>query len=137
MALETLTWNEFPPPIKNYNTREELEKTKMIQETTEVGFVESTKNMWEFINDVKNEGFWMALYDKPFTQVTSEFMVDCLKAIGIFITGNGDLFFLFPALGVTVATFMVGRNKWTKWILPLIFAYFASRAFFRMLLTLS
>lgn len=122
MASTVITWNNFPEPINNnYNIKE-------------VGFVESAQNMWGFIQDVKKEGFWMALYDKSFTEVMGDFIAKTLKAVGIFITGNGDIFFLMPALALMAGTFLVGKNKWTKWIIPLLFTYFISRAFFRMLL---
>lgn len=124
MTSNFIVWNDFPEPINSSYT------------IKEVGFVESSKDLWGFIQDVKNEGFWMAVYDKPFTEVMGDFFTEVFKAIGIFISGNGDLFFLMPALVILTGTFMVGRNKFTKWILPLIFMYWISRFSFKALLAM-
>lgn len=131
MSSTVLTWSNFPEPInKSYNIMGSAQPFQ----TKEAGFIETSKNIWDFIQAVRKEGFWMAVYDKPFTEVMGDFIIKTLKAIGIFITGNGDIFFLMPSIAIMTATFLVGRNKWTKLIIPLIFAYFISRAFFRMLL---
>lgn len=133
-----ITWSPllFANPInKNYNTREELEQIrKQIEKSDEVGFIEGTQNFMAFIYDIKARGLTYALFDKPFSQVLADTFTEIARAFGIFILGNGDLFFLMPALAAMVGTFIVGRNRFTKWILPLFFAYFLSRVFFRMLL---
>lgn len=132
-----ITWSPllFANPIPNSNTREELERLrKLTEEAEEVGFIEGTQSFMSFIADVQERGLSYALYDKPFSQVLADTFTEIGRAIGIFIMGNGDLFFLMPAIGLMVATFAIGRNKFTKWIIPLWFAYFLSRSFFRMLL---
>lgn len=123
MTSSVIVWNNFPEPVTS------------LDNNNNVGVFESTKNVWTFIQDVRREGFWMAVYDKPFTEVMGDFFTEVFKAIGIFLTGNGDLFFLTPALAILIGTFMVGKNKFTKWILPLIFLYWVSRMLFRVLTT--
>ncbi|WP_144510017.1 hypothetical protein [Bacillus sp. FJAT-22090] len=133
-----ITWSPllFANPInKNYNTREELEEiSKQIEKSQDVGFIESTQNFMTFIYDIKARGLSYALYDKPFSQVLADTFTEIARALGIFILGNGDLFFLMPALAAMLGTFIIGRNKFTKFIIPLWFTYFLSRVFFRMLL---
>ena len=119
-----ITWSPllFSNPLgKRYNTREELEEIsreaeRAAKEASEVGFIEGTQNFMDYMNEIKAEGFWMATYDKPFSQIMSEFFSDILHALGVFILGNGDIFFLLPALVFMIGTFAVGRNKFTKWI---------------------
>lgn len=134
----TITWSPllFANPIKpNSSTREELEQIrKQIEEKEDVGFIEESRSFMQFMGDIKERGVSEAIYDKPFSQVVGDFLKECAHDVGIFILGNGDFFFLMPALIFMVGTFIVGRHKYTKWIIPLWFAYFLSRAFFRMLL---
>lgn len=85
---------------------------------------------WDFLQKWKAEGFWEAMYDKPFSQVIGEFLKELGHDIGIFILGNGDLFFLIPAVIFFIGTWIVGRHKYTKWTLPLMFAYVLSRVFY-------
>lgn len=133
----TITWSPllFSNPIPNSNTREELEMIRrQAEKAEEVGVIEGTQNFMAFVSDIKERGLSHALYDKPFSQVIGEFLKECAHDLGIFILGNGDFFFLMPAIIFMVGTFVVGKNKFTKWIVPLWFAYFVSRAFFRMIM---
>lgn len=124
-----ITWSEFPPPIQT-GFGSNLENAVNDSKALGTAIIEFT----QFIKDVKNEGFSVALFGKPFSEVFIDAITDAFVAIGRFIMGNGDLFFLLPAIAIITGTFLVGRNKYTKWIIPLLFAYGVSRAFFRMLL---
>lgn len=93
----------------------------------EKGFFEGVKNFTQFIDDVKAEGLFHAIYGKSFFEVCKDFFTELFKDIGVFILGNGDLFFLLPAIVFLGGTWIVGRNKFTKWIIPLLFAYFLSK----------
>jgi Na+-translocating ferredoxin:NAD+ oxidoreductase RnfD subunit len=103
-----------------------------VTETQEVGFVESTQSFMDFISEWKAEGFWRAMYDKPFSQVAGDAMKEMAHDTSVFILSHGDLFFLMPALFFIIGTFMIGKHKYTKWIIPLSFLYFVSRIFFYM-----
>lgn len=135
-----IVWKNFPEPIKSSSSS--LLMGNQIStgqgrewgiEEKEVGLVESTQDFMGFISEWKAEGFWMAMYDKPFSQVLGDSLKEIAHAIGIFVLGNADLFFLLPALVLIVGTFMVGRHKYTKWIIPLVFFYSISRIFFWMI----
>lgn len=91
------------------------------------------RNMIQFLNDWRKEGFWEAMYDKPFFEVLKDFFGQLFKDLGIFILGNADLFFLLPAIVFMLGTFIVGKNKYSKWIIPLWFAYFVSTVFHKIL----
>ena len=92
------------------------------------------KDFVGFIQSVGDVGLFQTIYGKPFPQVAGEFILNIFKEIGIFITYNGDLLFLIPAIIAMLLTFTVGRNRFTKWIIPLWFLYFISRVFFRFLI---
>lgn len=137
MTQNTINWSSFPTPIENgkMNTREELEVVRQqVEKEAEVGFVEGIQNFMGFIEDVKAEGFFMAVYDKPFSVLFMETWQAIGHAIGVFILGNGDILFLLPAIVFMAGTFVVGKNKFTKWIIPCWFFYFLSRVFFRMII---
>lgn len=105
---------------------------KLVNNTS--GVTSSWKNddmsTWEFMKEWKNEGFWQAMYGKPFFEVLKDFFANLGHDIGIFILENTDLFFLLPAVVLLLATWMIGRNKYTKFIFPLFFAYFVSRVLY-------
>lgn len=97
--------------------------------------IEGAKSFGDFIYRWHDTGsFWIAMYDKPFSQVMGGFFKELFKDIGIFILGNGDIFFLLPAIAFMFGTFMIGKNKFTKWIIPLWFTYFVSSFFHKVLL---
>lgn len=91
------------------------------------------KSMMQFFSDWKNEGFFQAMYDKSFFEVTKDFFSELFTDIGKFILSHSDIFFLMPAIALMLATFLVGRNKYSKWILPLWFAYFVSTFLYKLL----
>lgn len=99
-----------------------------------VGFVENAQSFMSFINEIQDVGVFRAIYGKPFGQVMSDFFSELGHYIGVGILKSGDILFLMPAIVFMFATFMVGRNRFTKWIIPLWFAYFVSRAFYHMIL---
>jgi hypothetical protein len=81
----------------------------------------------DFLRDVKSEGLFGAIYGKSFFEVMKEFFAQFFHDLGLFILQNGDFIFLLPAITVMFATFIIGRNKFTKWIIPLWFGYFVTR----------
>jgi hypothetical protein len=96
--------------------------------------IEGAKGFGDFISRWHETGsFWMAMYGKPFSQVMGEFFTELGRDIGTFILGNSDVFFLLPAIVFMLGTFMVGKNKFTKWIVPLWFGYFVCRFFYKMI----
>ena len=97
-------------------------------------FVGDIQGFWDFIKEVKSEGLFNAMYGKSFFEVMKDFFAELGHDIGVFILDNGDFFFLLPAIVFMLGTFMVGRNKFTKWIIPLWFAYFLTRIFYKMIL---
>lgn len=84
------------------------------------------KNLFEFLNSWRKDGFFHAMYGKDFFEVTKDFLKELGHDIGMFIVGNSDLFFLLPAILLMFATFIVGRNKYSKYIIPLFFGYFVT-----------
>lgn len=91
------------------------------------------QNMWDFLKEWKQEGFFHAMYGKSFFEVCTDFFGELAHDIGNFLLGNGDLFFLMPAILIMFGTFIIGRNKYTKWIIPLWFAYFVTSFFHNMI----
>jgi hypothetical protein len=97
--------------------------------------VDGFKDFGGFITKWHETGsFWVAMYDKPFSQVMGDFFTELGRDIGVFILGNSDIFFLLPAIAFMLGTFIVGKNKFTKWILPLWFVYFVATFFHKVLL---
>jgi len=86
-------------------------------------------NMVDFFTAWKREGFWHAMYGKSFVEVTGDFLKQTGKELVDMITTNGDLVFLIPAIIILFLTYVIGRHKYTKYTLPLFFAYFLSRVF--------
>lgn len=100
-------------------------------------FVETENDwteLWNFIKVWREEGFFHAVYGKSFFEVMKDFFKELFMDIGIFILKNGDIFFLAPAIVFMFGTFLVGKNKFTKWILPLWIFYFLSLFFYKMMI---
>ena len=114
------------PLTKNFNTKEELNAITQDDISSGNGIVD----FMDFINTVRTDGLSMALFNKPFDQVILDSLTTVLKSIGVFITGNSDLFFLLPAIAFLFITFMVGTNRFTKWIIPLLITYVCSRTIY-------
>lgn len=98
------------------------------------GWMNDDMSVWGFVKEWKSEGFWQAMYGKSFFGVLKDFFSNLGHDIGMFILQNTDLFFLLPAVFLLLSTWVIGRNKYTKFILPLFFAYFISRVFYLRLL---
>ncbi|MCR4362164.1 hypothetical protein JDW21_18695 [Bacillus subtilis] len=98
------------------------------------GFWSDIQSFWDFLREWREVGFWEAMYGKSFFEVAKDFLLDLLHELGLFILGNSDLFFLCPAVVLMFGTFIVGRNKYAKFIIPLWFAYFLSRVFYKMII---
>lgn len=98
--------------------------------------VENIKTFMEFIKDVKEDGLFYAIYEKSFFELFKDFIKQFFTELGIFILGNADFFFLMPAVTFMFGTFFIGKNKFTKYIIPLWVAYFASTIFHKVLLNI-
>lgn len=99
---------------------------KLLSNDNGDGVVESTKSFIGFMNEWKEKGFFEAMYGKSFFEVCKDFTVQLIKDAYTFVIENGDLFFVLPAVIIMFGTFMVGKNKFSKLIIPLWFAYFVS-----------
>jgi len=90
----------------------------------DMGFVESVKAIGAFFKDLHNEGVFYAVFHKHLGEV----VVDCIKATlrFIFLDYNDATMFI-PALLFFLLTCMIGRNRTTKWIVPLIFLFFVTQ----------
>lgn len=102
-------------------------------DTQEVGFIENTQNFFSFLNEVREVGLSRAIYGKPFSKVVGDFFKELFHDIGVFLLANADLFFLAPAILLMFLTFLIGRNKYTRWIIPLWFIYFITTFFHKMI----
>jgi hypothetical protein len=119
-----------PEPLLNDNVKESSGFIDGVNNT-----IEEAKSLGDFIHQWHDTGsFWVAMYGKPFSQVMGDFLSNLGHDIGTFILGNADIFFLAPAIVFMFGTFIVGKNKFTKWIVPLWFFYFVSTFFHKMLL---
>lgn len=77
-----------------------------------------------YLHDLKTEGFFLATFDKTPSDFFFGWLLHGLKEIGHFILANDEAFIIIPALVIMFATFFIGRNKFTKFIVPLWFMYF-------------
>jgi hypothetical protein len=115
------------------NPKPLLEETSLKERFLNNGKVDSYQNQniqdqsfWEFLKEWKEEGFFQAMYGDSFFNVFKDFMSELGHDIGVFILNSGDLIFLMPAIILLFATFMIGKNKYTKYIIPLFFGYFVT-----------
>lgn len=79
--------------------------------------------MWDFMQKWHEVGFFRAVYGKSFFEVVKDFFAELGHDIGIFILGNSELFFIMPSIVFLIGTWVAGRNKFTKWIVPLWIGY--------------
>lgn len=101
---------------------------------SDTNFFDGAKSFGEFIYKWNETGsFWVAMYGKSFFEVMTDFLKELGHDIIVFILGNGDFFFLAPAIVFIFATFIIGRNKFTKWIIPLGFSYFISNVLYHLI----
>ncbi|AKQ08560.1 peptidase [Bacillus phage PBC2] len=98
---------------------------KMLNSTESLNPIED-KNWFEFINDWRKEGFFNAMYGKDFFDVMKDTFIEFFRDLGQFIVQNSDLFFLLPAIILMFATFFIGKNKYSKFIIPLWMGYFVT-----------
>lgn len=83
--------------------------------------------LWDFVTEWHRTGsFWEAMYGKSFFEVLKDFTWELLQDIYTFIITNGELWFILPAVIIMFVTFISGRNKFTKWIIPLWVGYFVT-----------
>jgi hypothetical protein len=77
-----------------------------------------------YLHDLKAEGFFMATFDKTPSDFFFGWAVDALKHGLHFILENDEAFLIIPAVALMFMTFFLGKNKTTKFIVPLWFSYF-------------
>ncbi|MFQ3543618.1 M23 family metallopeptidase [Halobacillus rhizosphaerae] len=99
---------------------------KKAEHSTGDGMFSDIRGFMDLINRIGNEGFFQAVYGKSFFEVIKDFIAQLLMDIYTFIISNGEAFFIIPAILIMFATFIIGRNKYTKFIIPLWMAYFLS-----------
>jgi hypothetical protein len=103
--------------------------TKLLSknQAQDVGFMDGARSMGDFLHRWHDSGsFWIAMYDKPFFEVVKDFFAQLGHDVLKWVLGNGDMFFILPAIILMFGTFLVGKNKYSKFIIPLWFAYFIS-----------
>lgn len=90
------------------------------------GMFSGVTSFMDFVKDIRSDGLFHAIYGKSFFEVMKDFIFQLANEIYTFIISNGDLFFICPAIIIMFATFIIGRNKYTKFIIPLWFTYFVT-----------
>ncbi|AGI11784.1 metallo-endopeptidase [Bacillus phage vB_BanS-Tsamsa] len=108
-----------PESLLNDNYKKFLSSRESLNPIEDKGFL-------EFLNDWRKEGFFHAIYGKSFFDVMKDTFIEFFRDLGQCILDNADLFFLIPAILLMFGTFFVGRNKYTKFIVPLWMGYFVS-----------
>ncbi len=83
-------------------------------------FIDSIRFLRNFIDDAKSFGIWHAITGETFGTA----VIGALKHAGMWLLDNNDLFILAPAILFMFCTFLIGRNKYTRYIIPLFFIYF-------------
>jgi hypothetical protein len=80
-----------------------------------------------FIKDIKHEGLWYACTGEHFWSWCGHKLLAGWDWLSYWITKGfldcNEVFFLFPAIILMFATIIIGKNKSTKFILPLWFVY--------------
>lgn len=96
-----------------------------------VKFAHGLKDSWDnitntvdFLKSVGHKGLFQTIYGKSFFEVTKDFLAKLFHDLGFFILHNADIIFLAPTITLMFATFIIGKNKYSKYILPLWFGYF-------------
>jgi hypothetical protein len=97
------------------------------------GMIDNMRGFMDFIRDVKSEGLFHAIYGDSFFGVMSKFFSELFHDFWLFLLGNGDIFFLLPAILFMFGTFFVGKNKYSKFIIPLWFGYFVTSVLSKIL----
>jgi hypothetical protein len=91
------------------------------------GAWDNMTGFWDFLQKWHEVGFWKAMYGKSFFQVITDFFIELGQDIGTFILQNSEVFFVIPSIGFMICTWVAGRNKFTKWIVPLWIGYLFSK----------
>jgi hypothetical protein len=91
------------------------------------------RGFMDYIHDLKAEGFFYATFGKTMKDMILDSLKDLWYMIldgqkhGLhFVLENDEGFLIIPAVVIIFATFLIGRNKFSKWIIPLWLAYFVS-----------
>jgi hypothetical protein len=96
------------------------------------GMFSGVDNFMDFVKEVKAEGLFHAIYGKSFFEVIKGFFAELGHDILMFVLGNGEVIFVVPAMVFMAGTWIAGRNKFTKWIIPLWIAYFFTQFFYHI-----
>lgn len=91
--------------------------------------IESIQNIGQFFYDLKNEGWWYAFTGKR----PKEWWLDLFHSLNDSIFAANDVYLLMPAVILTFAYMFIGKNRTTKYILPLYFAYFVTEVYAKIL----
>lgn len=113
-------------PIKIEGAFQEVAKNHVVHKGVIGSTVGAYTDFMSYIHDLKTEGFFMATFDKTPSEFFFGWLEDGLKGALHFILENDEGFFILPAMAIMFLTFLIGKNKYTKWTLPLWLAYFAS-----------
>lgn len=104
----------------------EMEKQKSEVLNINGADIGGLREIGRFLRESKTEGIWYALTGQHF----GEWWISLLKNFGFWILENSDVFFLFPSFLILVLTFFMGRNRFSRFAIPLFFVYFIARIFF-------
>jgi hypothetical protein len=101
----------------------------LTNETTQhsTNIIEDFRSFTNFTSDVKSNGLFHAIYGKSFFEVCEGFFSELFHDIGIAILSNSELIFVVPSIVFMFGTWITGRNKFTKWIIPLWIGYLLSK----------
>lgn len=90
------------------------------------GTVDTYRDFMDYIHALKTEGFFMATFDKTPKEFFFGWLGDASKSVLGFILENDEAFLVIPAVAIMFLTFLIGKNKYTKWIVPLWVGYFVT-----------
>lgn len=94
--------------------------------------IDNTKEFMNFIHTTHDKGLFYAIYGKSFFEVLKDFIGNFFHDLGMWVLGNSELIFVIPAIIFMGGTWIAGRNKFTKWIIPLWICYLFSKMFYYM-----
>lgn len=92
-------------------------------QTDDVSFTEAVKAIGQFFKDMHEQGIFYAMFHKTLAGVQMDFSKWLLKT---FLNYNDAIFFI-PAILAFLLTCAIGKNKTTKWIVPMIFMFFVTQ----------
>lgn len=94
--------------------------------------IDTAKGFMDFIHQTHDHGLFYAIYGKSFFGVLEDFISQLFHDLAMFILGNSELIFVIPAIVFMGGTWIAGRNKFSKWIIPLWICYLFSKFFYYM-----